>query len=477
MRLLSTCFLFFAVIITGCVKSPDHGSLLKSLESEVESGNLTAAINLSDSLKKVFSNDRGAFLKADSLGETAHRIKVDFTLTSEELLSSIQKKMGSVSPEQIASWENQGWFDFRVIDGRKMYFNRSASNLVLLRAFHEQSFEINAAEDDESAARKSHTTEVLGSSDGKGNLTGSKKMGIEYTITVDADAVPENEIVRCWLPWPKGGHPRQGKIHLLGVSQEKYSISPDSAVHSTMYMEKKAEKGVPTVFSIAYEYESGAQWFDPDSIIAKPYDKNQEFYKEYTSEQLPHINFSPEIRMLTDSICGSEKSPVQNVISIWRWFKVNIPWTGAIEYSILPDITAYACTNRRGDCGIQTMMFMSMLRYKGIPVRWQSGWKVPPYGKNLHDWCEVYFEGTGWIPVDVSYDLQNSDNQDIREFFMSGIDAYRLIVNDGIAGRLWPEKEYLRSEPYDFQRGEVEWKGGNLYFDKWDYEMKIEYKN
>ncbi len=121
------------------------------------------------------------------------------------------------------------------------------------------------------------------------------------------------------------------------------------------------------------------------------------------------------------------------------------------------------------------MMFMSMLRYKGIPVKWQSGWMVPPLGKNLHDWCEVYFEGAGWVPVDVSYDQQQSDNLYVKEFFMSGIDSYRLIINEGIAGRLFPEKTYLRSEPYDFQRGEVEWKGGNLYFDKWNYNMKIEY--
>ena len=26
-----------------------------------------------------------------------------------------------------------------------------------------------------------------------------------------------------------------------------------------------------------------------------------------------------------------------------------------------------------------------------------------------------------------------------------------------------------------FQRGEVEWDGGNLYFDQWNYEMKIRY--
>jgi hypothetical protein len=124
---------------------------------------------------------------------------------------------------------------------------------------------------------------------------------------------------------------------------------------------------------------------------------------------------------------------------------------------------------------MQTFLFISMLRYKGIPVRWQSGWMMPPDNENLHDWCEVYYEGTGWVPVDVSYDLQKSSNLTIRDFYLSGVDSYRLIVNEGVAGPLHPEKKYLRSEPYDFQRGEVEWKGGNLYFDKWDYEMKIEY--
>ena len=124
---------------------------------------------------------------------------------------------------------------------------------------------------------------------------------------------------------------------------------------------------------------------------------------------------------------------------------------------------------------MQTFLLMSMLRYKGIPVRWQSGWKVPPDGKNLHDWCEVYFEGTGWIPADISYGLQYSDDRKLREFYISGIDSYRLIINKGVAGRLWPDKTFMRSEPFDFQRGEVEWKGGNLYFDKWDYEMEIKY--
>lgn len=96
---------------------------------------------------------------------------------------------------------------------------------------------------------------------------------------------------------------------------------------------------------------------------------------------------------------------------------------------------------------------------------------------NLHDWCEVYYNGVGWVPLDMSFNLQPSKDQKEKEFYISGIDAYRLIVNDAISSNFVPEKKFPRSEPYDFQRGEVEWSGGNLYFDKWNYNMSLEYLN
>ena len=40
---------------------------------------------------------------------------------------------------------------------------------------------------------------------------------------------------------------------------------------------------------------------------------------------------------------------------------------------------------------------------------------------------------------------------------------------------LYPAKRFPRSETVDFQRGEVEWKGGNLYFDKWSWNIKVDY--
>ena len=93
---------------------------------------------------------------------------------------------------------------------------------------------------------------------------------------------------------------------------------------------------------------------------------------------------------------------------------------------------------------------------------------------NLHDWAEVYFEGIGWIPIDVSFSRGEPLKNELgRKFFMSGIDSYRLYINNDFSGDFYPAKKYPRSETVDFQRGEVETKSENLYFDKWDYRMEI----
>ena len=50
-----------------------------------------------------------------------------------------------------------------------------------------------------------------------------------------------------------------------------------------------------------------------------------------------------------------------------------------------------------------------------------------------------------------------------------------MIVNNDFSQPLFPAKIFPRSETVDFQRGEVEWRGGNLFFNKWDYFINVEY--
>jgi hypothetical protein len=406
-------------------------------------------------------------------------MSIDFSLTWEQIRERLGNYNIAYNDSNLSEWEKRNWLEFRLINGNKRYFSRTVSNLRLLKLFYEDRNKREELDrsDNDLLFRKGHTEKVIADSKNASQLVVPVDMAITYTITVEPDAVPDGETVHCWLPWPKENHNRQQDVRFISASPGNFVIAPDSSIHRTIYMESKAQKGKPTVFRISFSYRSSAQYFNLPGIKILPYVKYSEVFKKYTSEQLPQICFTDRIRKLADSITEPGDDPAEVVRKIYMWFKENIPWTGALEYSIMPNIPDYVCTNKRGDCGMQTFLFMSMLRYKGIPVRWQSGWMVPPDGENLHDWCEVYYEGIGWVPADVSYELQITDDTRVKEFYLSGIDSYRLIVNDGVAGELFPPKKFMRSEPYDFQRGEVEWKGGNLYFDKWNYDIEIHYLN
>jgi hypothetical protein len=467
------------ITLSGCRTTSDFNQVLEDLQENLDFGNISTVMHVADSLKKVKGEQTEIVHIADSMAQIAERIGLDFSVSEAKAKSQLEKLTGPVSPVEFSDWENRGWLEWRMIDNEKKYFNRAASNLVLIKKFHEQKDKkLNEIETTPAMLfRLGHTEQVLKLSVDNPVPVVPVSMKVTYTISVHPDAVPDGETIRCWLPWPKSGTPRQMDIKLLNTSEPEYVIAPDTAIHSTIYMEHKAQKGLPSVFQISYTYISSAQYFNMSEIKILPYDTGSFNYKKYTSEQLPDICITDEIQHLADSITGDDDNPASEVRKIYSWFKENIPWAGALEYSTMPNIPEYVIRNMRGDCGMQTYLFMSMLRSKGIPVRWQSGWMMPPENQNLHDWSEVYYEGTGWIPVDVSYDLQKSDNPLIRNYYLSGIDSYRLIVNEGVAGPLHPEKKYLRSEPGDFQRGEVEWKEGNLYFDKWDYDMNIEYIN
>ena len=92
----------------------------------------------------------------------------------------------------------------------------------------------------------------------------------------------------------------------------------------------------------------------------------------------------------------------------------------------------------------------------------------------MHDWGMIYFEPFGWMPMDVDFGLRKTDDEKFKWFYLSGMDSYRLIFNDDISKPFWPEKHYARSETVDSQRGEVEWNGGNLFFDQWSWNMEWE---
>jgi hypothetical protein len=69
--------------------------------------------------------------------------------------------------------------------------------------------------------------------------------------------------------------------------------------------------------------------------------------------------------------------------------------------------------------------------------------------------------------------LTASEIRELVDFMFGSMDHFRLATNSDFGAPLIPPKQDFRSETVDFQRGEVEADGHNLYFDKWNWDMEI----
>jgi transglutaminase-like putative cysteine protease len=240
-------------------------------------------------------------------------------------------------------------------------------------------------------------------------------------------------------------------------------------------MEQKAVAGQPTVFSETFEYVSYGAKFHLTPENCGTYNTKSKIYREFTAQREKHIVFTPRLRELAARLTAGETNPYRKAERIFRWVD-HFPWASAREYSTIDNIPEYVLQNGHGDCGQVSLLFITLCRISGIPARFESGFMMHPHEQNLHDWAEIYFENIGWVPVDQSFGVcANAQTEDEALFFLGGIDSWRMIVNRDFGRALFPKKKYPRSETVDFQRGEVEWAGGNLYFDQWNYHLDVKY--
>jgi transglutaminase-like putative cysteine protease len=229
----------------------------------------------------------------------------------------------------------------------------------------------------------------------------------------------------------------------------------------------------PLEFREVFEFVSFALCPDLDESRAAPLPAA--WGDAFLGERPPHIVFTPEIRRQVEEIVGAETNPLARARRIFRWVSRSIPWQAEDEYATIPSLAVRGFTLRRGDCGVQNTVFVTMCRIAGIPARWQSGFETRPVtGIGMHDWAEIHVAPWGWLPADASYGVQPSADPRVADFFCGGRDSYRLIVNLDWGRDLCPPFPGLRSEPADFQRGEVAVDGRPLSFEAWSSRTSVE---
>jgi transglutaminase-like putative cysteine protease len=410
------------------------------------------------------------------------RIKQDFPLTKEALVSDLKESVKNLTAEDYEQWLKEGRFDYRDIDGTRFFMGDSVRNLYMRYP------ELNARRlhpKDTTSLDKARMESILAikqaASSAKTPYVLPKRFRVTMTVTAKADAAPAGETIRAWVPIPRQ-YPFQDDIKLLPTpSPVKHLDDLQSPIRSA-YFEQPAQAGKPTEFKVEYEYTAHAVRFDIQPSEVRPCDPNSPALKESICEA-PHVVFTPQLRKLSQQIVGDETNPYWKAKKCYDWIADHIKYSFAIEYSTIRNISDYCRSKGYGDCGQEALLFISLCRLNGIPARWQSGWNTFSGDKSNHDWSEIYLAPYGWMPVDpymgiwamrYANTLKPEQKREVRDFYFGGLDQYRMIANSDHSQALNPPKRTMRSDDVDFQRGELEWGDKNIYLNQFSYALTVE---
>lgn len=405
--------------------------------------------------------------------ERIERIKKDYTLSWREAFESLKNQIPDLTQKESEKWIKDGSIEYREIEGEVKFLNNFLPNLL---------------RDNEEAKKRvkqpdKTSEEITNLVHGYINAVIEKRKayGSRYVepvrnrvlmrIKIKPDVAPEGEVIKVWMPFPRKD-PLQPEIKLISAKPKNYVLAPEDSPQRTVHFESKAVKGKEIEFKVEHEYVVYASYQEVNPAKVRPYSRN-ELYEKYTSEQLPHIAFTPYLRKLAEEIVSEETNPYLKAHRIYKWITENFRYALVPEYSTLECISEYAARNLRGDCGVQALLFITLCRINGIPSRWQSGWYLNPIKPSPHDWAQFYIEPYGWLYADPSIGGHEKSIEKYHKFYFENIDHFRLISNADISSEFAPPKNHYRSDNVDNQRGEVEWEGGNIYYDKWSYDLKV----
>jgi hypothetical protein len=199
-----------------------------------------------------------------------------------------------------------------------------------------------------------------------------------------------------------------------------------------------------------------------------------------TEEELPQIRITPAILAVADELKGEEKNPLILARRAYEYVTTNMSYSYMREYLCIDNIPEFALFNKRGDCGVMALLFISLCRAMGVPARWQSGSHCRPNRIGSHDWAQFYVAPWGWLHADLSFGegAHKYGDLELWEHYCGNLDVFREINNHSIGGAFDPPKKYLRTDPYDNQSGEAEYEDEGLGFgDLHKGRIIVEYKD
>ena len=377
------------------------------------------------------------------------RLPGEYPIPRDEAIRMMQERIPDFTEAEFDQLELDGALDYMYIRGERHYYRRFLKTLLHVNPMIMKRAKVEPDPEDEMLDA---TIASL-----KKNKEEKWHIHIRHEMYVRDFAFIPGETYLAHLPLPMSCAQTEN-IRLINMDEDAV-IAPEDYPQRTASFKRKMDASGK--FCVEYEYDNVARYVD----ITKTSEGNMPVYPNAApvcdadlAEQLPHIRFTPYLRSLADEIKGDSADPIEIVRKIYAYVTTKVKYTFMREYFTVENGSEYAALNLKGDCGIQTLLFVTLCRICGIPARWQAGLYTPADGIGNHDWSQFYVEPFGWLFCDCSFggSAWRAGNMERWDFYLGNLDPYRMVCNSAYQQSFYVPKQHMRIDPYDNQCGECE---------------------
>lgn len=388
----------------------------------------------------------------------------EYPYTYEEALEIMTSHLRDFKEEELQYLKEISAADWIYVDGTVHFQRRFYENLIKTRPDLAERVMVEDVDDAQANELKQKLlNDNVHYMKEKGGRT--VRTQIRATIKAQKDAEEVGRKVTVHLPIPKICQ-QVSKVDIIAASPEITKIADEDAAQRTVCFETELKADQEFMVEYAYDYHVDYVELDP----AKASEEQPDFC---TNEQAPHIRFTPYLQELLKEIIGDETNPIIKARKIYDFVTTKVMYSYMREYFTIECIPEYAAINLKGDCGVQALLFITLCRMTGIPARWQSGLYATEFYTGCHDWAQFYVAPYGWVFADLSFggSAWRMGNTERWNYYFGNLDIFRMPANSEIQMEFTPEKKWLRIDPIDNQRGEIEYEDYGLSFDQVEVEQ------
>ena len=397
----------------------------------------------------------------------AARIPSQYSYSYEEALELLRANIRDFKDKELETLWEENTADWIYINGRVQFHELFFENLMKTRDDYGARFLGTMEDNEKNAALLRENVRLM---EEHGGRTVHMRLLTRLSLTPEAEKACMGKTAHVYMPLPVE-YAQVRNLRLLGfegTAGEPVSVDNGSYPQRTARFETVIRGG--EVWQTEFE-------FDNETVFRNP-DPSQVLFSQpsfYTGEEAPHIRFTPYLRELTRSVTEGEENPLLAAEKIYRFITSQVKYSFVRSYSTVEDIPEFTAANRKGDCGFQALLFITMCRIAGIPARWQSGLYATPLTVGSHDWAQYYVAPFGWLSADCSFggSAFRQGDEKRRAYYGANLDPYRIPYASQFMHSFSREAEGLRDDPYDNQSGEVFCGGRFLRSGK---EFTVEYR-